>query len=61
MNDQNSKKTASWIGGFIVIGVGVGCSIGAMFGRLEVGLGWGIAIGLIAGVAADQIRKHTGR
>ena len=51
------NKSVSWIGGMMVIGLGIGASIGATLDKIPVGAGCGIALGLVIGAFADKIRK----
>lgn len=60
MNRMSMKKTVSAVGGLTVIGVGVGCALGAATDNVEVGLAIGAALGILVGAGIDANRRRKG-
>ena len=57
MSDKKTS-TITWVGYFMVIGVGLGSAIGVALDNIAVGVGAGIAVALVAGAIVYQINKR---
>jgi hypothetical protein len=55
--DPQSKKTPDQISDWLVIGAGIGTSLGIIFHNLPLGIGLGAALGLVFGAALSQKNK----
>jgi F0F1-type ATP synthase membrane subunit c/vacuolar-type H+-ATPase subunit K len=55
--DPQQKKTTDQISGWLVLGAGIGVSLGIIFDNLAVGISMGAALGLVFGAALSHKNK----
>ncbi|MCG2787515.1 MAG: hypothetical protein L6461_20695 [Anaerolineae bacterium] len=55
--DPKMKKNTDQIGLWLVLGAGIGVSLGILFDNLAVGISMGAALGLIFGAALSHKNK----